>query len=73
MQNALIYIAEESEYSKPIRPRGRPVVGSKYTEEEKIERRRISNRKCYYNNHEYYKLYNRLSKQAITKQKKELK
>ncbi len=66
--NALIYIREESEYTRPIRPRG-----SNYTEEEHIERRRISNLKCYYNNHEYYKLYNRLNKQEIANNKNNLK
>ncbi len=48
-------------------------TGSKYTEEETKERHQISNIKCYYNNHEYYKLYNRLYKQELANKKKELK
>jgi len=56
-------------YDKPKRGRGRPRV-SKYTEEEKIERRRQANMRCYYNNHEYYKLYSRLHKAEIRKAKK---
>ena len=42
----------------------------KYTEEEQIERRRQANMRCYYNNHEYYKLYSRLHKAEIRKAKK---
>jgi hypothetical protein len=60
---------EHNPYIKIRKIKG--ATGSKYTEEEKKERRRESNLKTYYNNHEYYKLYNRLNKQEIAKQKKE--
>ena len=73
MENSQIKNSAEIDYDRPRRPRGRPIVGSMYTEEEKIERRRKSNLKCYYNNHEYYKLYNRLNKQEIANKQKDLK
>ena len=48
-------------YDRPKRGKGRP-KGSKYTDAEKLEKRREVNLRCYYNNHEYYKLYKRLNK-----------
>ena len=47
-------------YERPKRGKGRP-RGSKYTEEEKLARHREANLRCYYNNHEYYKLHNRIN------------
>ena len=57
-------------YDKPKRERQKP--GSKYTELEKLERRRLCNLKTYYNNHEYYKLYGRLNKQIESQNNKTL-
>ena len=51
-----------SSYEKPKLPKGRPKGTHKFTDEEKLERMREANMRCYYNNHEYYKLYNRLHK-----------
>ena len=55
---------------RPKKQRGRP-TGSKYTDEEKLLRRRQANMKHYYNNHEYYKLYGRLHKAEISESKKD--
>ena len=53
------------------RPRkGRAKGSSKYSDEEKLLRRRQANMKHYYNNHEYYKLYSRLHKAGIRESKK---
>ena len=41
-----------------------------FTDEEKLLRRRHENMKHYYNNHDYYKLYNRLHKAGIREGKK---
>ena len=42
-------------YDRPKRPRGRPKA-STLTDEEKAQRARGANSRCYYNNHEYYLL-----------------
>ena len=52
---------------KPKLPKGRPKGTRNFTDEEKLERRREANMRCYYNNHEYYKLYNRSHKEGIRK------
>ena len=49
-------------YEKPKLPRGRPKGTRKFTDEDKVERRRETNMLCYYNSNEFYKLYNRLHK-----------
>ena len=54
---------------KPKRGRGRP-RGSKYSDEEKRQRHREANSRCYYNNHEYYSLQKRSYKQAVYEAKK---
>ena len=64
------YISIYDNKPKKSRP-GRP-KGSKYTDEEKLMRRRQANMKHYYNNHEYYKLYCRLHKAEIRESKKRL-
>ena len=56
-------------YDRPKRPMGRP-RSSKYTEEEKLDRRRQANLKHYFNNHEYYKLQNRIRNQQNYQSKK---
>ena len=67
MENNQIKNSTEVEYismfDKPKRGKGRPKGSGKYTDEELLERHRVSNLKCYYNNHEYYKLYNKLNQQ----------
>ena len=49
-------------YEKTKLPKGRPKGTRRFTDEEKLERRGEANVRCYYNSHEYYKLYNRLHK-----------
>ena len=51
-------------YDKPKRPRGRPKT-STLTDEEKLQRKREANYRCYYNNYEYYSLQKRSYKQAV--------
>ena len=74
MENTQIKNSTEVEYisiyDKPKRERQKPC--SKYTEQEKIERRRLCNLTTYYNNHEYYKLYGRLNKQIKSQNNKAL-
>ena len=55
---------------RPKKQRGRPIGTSKFTDEEKLIRRRQANLKHYYNNHEYYKLYSRLHKSEIRESQK---
>ena len=57
-------------YGKPKLPSGKPKGTRKFTDEEKLERRRKTNMRCFYTNHEYYKLYNRLNKEATRKAEK---
>ena len=42
-------------YDKPKRGKGRP-KGTTLTEDEKRQRHNQANLKCYFNNHDYYKL-----------------
>ena len=58
-------------YDRPKRPRGRPKT-STLTDEEKAQRAREANSRCYYNNHEYYLLQKRSYKQSISKSKNEV-
>ena len=51
-------------YDKPKRDRGRP-RGSKYSDEEKLQRSREANYRCYYNNYEYYSLQKRSYNKAV--------
>ena len=55
-------------YDRPKRPRGRPKT-STLTDEEKAQRAREANSRCYYNNHEHYLLQKRSYKQSISKTK----
>ena len=55
---------------RPKKQKGRPKGTSKFTDEEKLLRRRQANMKHYYSNHEYYKLYGRLHKAEIRESKK---
>jgi hypothetical protein len=55
---------------RPKKQKGRPKGTSKFTDEEKLLRRRQANMKHYYSNHEYYKLYSRLHKAEIRESKK---
>jgi len=58
-------------YDKPKRGRGRP-RGSKYSDEEKRIRNCQAALRCYYNNHEYYKLSKRIrEKEKYDAKKKE--
>ena len=43
-------------YEKPKLPKGRPKGTRTFKDEEQLERRREANMRCYYNNHEHYKL-----------------
>ena len=54
---------------KPKVPKGRPNGTRKFTDEEKLQRRREANMRCYYNNHKCYELYNRLHKEENRKAK----
>ena len=45
-----------STYEKPKLPKGRPKGTRKFTDEEKLKRRREATMRCYYNNHGSYKL-----------------
>ncbi len=56
-------------YDKPKRGRGRP-KSCKLSDEEKRQRKIETNRKYYQDNHEYCVLRQRLYKQRITEQKK---
>ena len=56
-------------YDRPKRGRGRPKT-SKFSDEEKKQRNREANSRCYYNNYEYYSLQKRSYKQAIAEAKK---
>ena len=58
-------------YDRPKRGRGRPKT-SKFSDEEKKQRNREANSRCYYNNYEYYSLQTRIYKQAISEAKKEV-
>ena len=64
------YIVYISMYERPTKKLGRPKGTSKFSDEEKLLRRRQANMKHYYNNHEYYKLYGRLHKAEIRESKK---
>ena len=55
------YIEYISIYDKPKRGKGRP-SGSKYTDEQKAERARISTMKYYYNNLEKERERSRINK-----------
>lgn len=44
-----------SVFDKPKRGKGRPKGSGQYTDEELLERHRVSNLKCYYNHHDIYK------------------
>ena len=57
---------------RPKKKLGRPKGTNKFTDEEKLLRRRQANMKHYYNNHEYYKLYNRLHKAEIREGRKQI-
>ena len=59
------YIEYISIYERPKKKLGRPKGTSIFTDEEKLSRRRQANMKHYHNNHDYYKLYNRLRKAGI--------
>ena len=59
------YIEYISIYERPKKKLGRPKGTSIFTDEEQLLRRRQANMKHYYNNHDYYKLYNRLHKAEI--------
>ena len=52
-------------YERPKKKLGRPKGTSIFTDEEQLLRRRQANIKHYYNNHGYYKLYNRLHNAEI--------
>ena len=52
-------------YERPKQKLGRPKGTNTFTYEEKLLRRRQANMMLYYNNHNYYKLYNRLHKAEI--------
>ena len=71
-QTNTTYIEYISIYEKPKKQRGRPTGTSKFTDEEKLIRRRQANLKHYYNNHEYYKLYSRLHKSEIRESQKKI-
>ena len=55
---------------RPKKETGRPAGTSKFTDEEKLIRRRQAKMKHYYNNHEYYKLYGRLHSAEIRESQK---
>ena len=50
-------------YDKPKRGKGRPKT-CKLSDEEKLQRRREANSRCYYNKYEHYSLQKRSYKQA---------
>ena len=50
-------------YDRPKRGRGRPKTCT-LTDEEKKQRNREANKRCYYNNHSYYLLQKRSYKQS---------
>lgn len=56
-------------YDRPKRGKGRP-RGSKYSDEEKVENQRQASMRCYYNNHEYYKLQKKIKSQINYHSKK---
>ena len=56
-------------YERPKLPRGRPKTCT-LSDEEKAQRKRDANSRCYYNNYEYYTLQKRSYKQSISKSKK---
>ena len=68
MENTKTINSTDVEYisiwDRPKRNRGRP-KGSILSEEEKIERNREANKRCYYNNHDYYTLQKRIYKQQL--------
>ena len=64
------YIEYVSIYERPKKKPGRPKGTNKFTDNEKLLRRRQANIKHYYNNHDYYKLYNKLHKAEIRESKK---
>ena len=66
------YIEYISIYERPKKKLGRPKGTNKFTDEEKLLRRRQANMTHYCNNHDYYKLYNRLHKAEIRECKKRL-
>ena len=55
---------------RPKKKTGRPAGTSKFTDEEKLIRRRQAKMKHYYSNHEYYKLYGRLHSAEIRESQK---
>ena len=56
-------------YDKPKRGRGRPKTCT-LTDEEKKQRNREANKRCYYNNHSYYLLQKSSYKQSKQESKK---
>ena len=57
-------------YEKLKLPKGKPKGTCKFTNEDKLARRRETTMRCYYNNHGFHKLYNRLHKEGNRKASK---